>query len=81
MKYAVEMGSGVMMYIQSLVKTGSGIQKLMGGAFGQLPAYSSIEDDLWWWCIGIFKPQIIMMNCGEDFLLHKESLLLEYNAV
>jgi hypothetical protein len=36
-----------MMYIQSLVKSGSGIQKLMrgGGAFGQLPAYSSIEGD------------------------------------
>jgi hypothetical protein len=29
MKYAVEMGSGVMIYIPSLVKTGSGIQKLI----------------------------------------------------
>jgi hypothetical protein len=31
MKYAVEMGSGVMTYIPSFIKTGSGIQKLMGG--------------------------------------------------
>jgi hypothetical protein len=30
MKYAVEMGSGVMMYIPSFVKISSGIQKLMG---------------------------------------------------
>jgi hypothetical protein len=31
MKYAVEMGSGGMMYISSFIKIGSGIQKLMGG--------------------------------------------------
>jgi hypothetical protein len=31
MKYAVEMGSGVMMYILSFIKIRSGIQKLMGG--------------------------------------------------
>jgi hypothetical protein len=31
MKYAVEMGSGVMIYIKSLIKIGSGIQRLMGG--------------------------------------------------
>jgi hypothetical protein len=31
MKYVVEMGSGAMIYIQSFIKTGSGIQKLMGG--------------------------------------------------
>jgi hypothetical protein len=31
MKYAVEMGSGVMIYIPSLIKIGSGIQKLIGG--------------------------------------------------
>jgi hypothetical protein len=30
-KYAVEMGSGAMIYIPSLVKIGSGIQKLTGG--------------------------------------------------
>jgi hypothetical protein len=29
MKYAVEMGSGVMIYIQSFIKTGSGIQNLI----------------------------------------------------
>jgi hypothetical protein len=30
MKYAVEMGSGVMIYISTFIKTGSGIQKFMG---------------------------------------------------
>jgi hypothetical protein len=30
MKYAVEMGSGTMIYIPSSIKIGSGIQKLMG---------------------------------------------------
>jgi hypothetical protein len=31
MKYAVEMGSGAMIYIPSFVMIGSGIQKLIGG--------------------------------------------------
>jgi hypothetical protein len=31
MKYAVEMGSGAMIYIPSFIKIGSGIQKLRGG--------------------------------------------------
>jgi hypothetical protein len=31
MKYAVEMGSGSMIYIPSFVKIGSGVQKLVGG--------------------------------------------------
>jgi hypothetical protein len=31
MNYAVEMGSGAMIYIPSFTKTFSGIQKLMGG--------------------------------------------------
>jgi hypothetical protein len=31
MKYAVGMGSGVMIYIPSFIKIGSGIQKLIGG--------------------------------------------------
>jgi hypothetical protein len=31
MKCAVEMGSGGMIYIPSFIKTGSGIQKLVGG--------------------------------------------------
>jgi hypothetical protein len=31
MKYAVETGSGAMMYIPSFIETGSGIQKLLGG--------------------------------------------------
>jgi hypothetical protein len=32
-KYAVEMGSGVMIYIPSFIKIGSGIKKLIGGAY------------------------------------------------
>jgi hypothetical protein len=31
MKYAVEMGSGAMIYIPSFKNIGSGIQKLIGG--------------------------------------------------
>jgi hypothetical protein len=31
MKYAVEMGSGAMIYIPSFIKIGSGISKLMVG--------------------------------------------------
>jgi hypothetical protein len=31
MKYVVEIGSGVMIYIPSFIKIGSGIQKLIGG--------------------------------------------------
>jgi hypothetical protein len=31
MKYAVEMGSGAMIYIPSFIKIGSALQKLMGG--------------------------------------------------
>jgi hypothetical protein len=31
MKYAVDIGSGAMIYIPSSMKIGSGIQKLMGG--------------------------------------------------
>jgi hypothetical protein len=31
MKYPVEMGSGAMIYIQSFIKTGLGIGKLIGG--------------------------------------------------
>jgi hypothetical protein len=33
MKYAVEMGSGAMTYISSFIKTGSGIQKFIGGIY------------------------------------------------
>jgi hypothetical protein len=31
MKYSVDMGSSAMIYIPSLIKIGSGIQKLIGG--------------------------------------------------
>jgi hypothetical protein len=32
MKYDVEIGSGVMVYIPNLIKTGSGTEKLVAGA-------------------------------------------------
>jgi hypothetical protein len=35
MKYAVEIGSGVIIYIPSFIKAGSGIQKLMRGGNSQ----------------------------------------------
>jgi hypothetical protein len=31
MMYAVDMGSGAMIYVPSIMKIGSGIQKLIGG--------------------------------------------------
>jgi hypothetical protein len=34
MKYAVEMGSGAMIYIPSFIKIGSRIQKLIAGVTG-----------------------------------------------
>jgi hypothetical protein len=33
MKYAVEMGSGAMIYIPSFINIGSGIQKVMWGGY------------------------------------------------
>jgi hypothetical protein len=33
MKYAAEMGSGAVVYMPDFLKTGSGIQKLMGKKF------------------------------------------------
>jgi hypothetical protein len=33
MKYAVEMGSGAIIYIPNFIKIGSGIQMLMGGGY------------------------------------------------
>jgi hypothetical protein len=30
MKYTIEMGAGAMIYVPSFIKTGSGIQKLIG---------------------------------------------------
>jgi hypothetical protein len=43
MKYAVEMGSGALMCVPSLIKIGSGIQKLMGGGDSQtaIPIFAS----------------------------------------
>ena len=40
MKYAVEMGSGTMIYIPSFVKTGSGIQALIRVAYTGTYSYS-----------------------------------------
>jgi hypothetical protein len=41
MKYGVEMSSGVMMYIPSFIKIGSGIQKFMGG--GDTQAHNNVN--------------------------------------
>jgi hypothetical protein len=38
-KYAVEMGSGAMIQIPSLIKIGSGIQELMGGGRSLKPTF------------------------------------------
>jgi hypothetical protein len=35
MKYAVVIGSDATIYVSSFIKTGSGIQKLIGGIQGQ----------------------------------------------
>jgi hypothetical protein len=42
MKYAVEMGSGAMIYIPSFIKTGSGIQMLMEGIHRQHGQYGDL---------------------------------------
>jgi hypothetical protein len=42
MKYAVEMGSGSMIYILSLIKNGSGIQKLIRGTHRQQNDFISL---------------------------------------
>jgi hypothetical protein len=51
MKYAVEMGTGVMIYIPSFTKIGSAIQKLMGGGHSQ-------TQTAWRWR----KPTLIFQN-------------------
>jgi hypothetical protein len=43
MKYAVEMGSGAVIYIQSFIRIGSGIQKLMGRS-GYLQTHRQHDD-------------------------------------
>jgi hypothetical protein len=35
MNYVIEMGSGAVIYTPGFIKTGSGIQKLMGGGHTQ----------------------------------------------
>jgi hypothetical protein len=42
MEYAVEMGSGAVIYIPSFIKTGSGIQKLMGGRINRHTAQTAL---------------------------------------
>jgi hypothetical protein len=46
MKYDAEMGSGVMIYIPSCIKIGSGIQKLMGGGGDTQTAWISQKPTL-----------------------------------
>jgi hypothetical protein len=36
MTYTTDMGSGAMIYIQSFIKTGSGVQKLLGRTDGKV---------------------------------------------
>jgi hypothetical protein len=50
-KYAVEMGSGVMICIRSFIKIGSGIQKLIAGGFTDTQA-------AWW----LHKPAFIFFS-------------------
>jgi hypothetical protein len=42
MKYAIEMGSGAMIYIPSFMKIGSGIHKLMIGGFTDTQTHSLV---------------------------------------
>jgi hypothetical protein len=46
MKYAAEMGSGALICIASFIKTGSGIQKLIGGYKDALRAEQSHKPHL-----------------------------------
>jgi hypothetical protein len=41
--YAVEMGSGAVMYVPSFIKIGSGIQKLIGGVHRQQSDFISLR--------------------------------------
>jgi hypothetical protein len=43
LKYAVEMGSGAMIYIPSFIKIGSDIHKLVGGSGGCIHAFLSLS--------------------------------------
>jgi hypothetical protein len=52
MKYAVEMGSGAMIYIPSSIKIGSAIQKLVGGD-------TQTDTQTAWW---LHKPTSIFLN-------------------
>jgi hypothetical protein len=47
MKYAVQIGSGAMIYVGSLIKIGSAVQKLMvgGGGFG---GFRGMDTDTAW---------------------------------
>jgi hypothetical protein len=47
MKYAVEMGLGVMIYIPSFIKIGSGIQKLIVGIHRQHGDLISVLGEIW----------------------------------
>jgi hypothetical protein len=58
MKYAVEMGSGAMIYITRFIKIGSGIQKLIGGYTDAQTAWRS------------HKPTFICLN-KENRLKYK----------
>jgi hypothetical protein len=55
MKYAVEMGSGIMLYIPSFIKIGSGIRKLMGGGTQTQTAWRSHKPTYIFVCFKIRK--------------------------
>jgi hypothetical protein len=46
MKYAVEMGSGAMIYILSFINIGSGVQKFIGGYTDTQTAWRSHKPTL-----------------------------------
>jgi hypothetical protein len=46
MKYAIMMGSGAMIYIPSIIKTGSGIQRLIRGYTDTQTAWRSHKPTL-----------------------------------
>jgi hypothetical protein len=53
MKYVVELGSGVMIYIANFTKIGSDIQKLMGG--GGIAVYCGRK-------IPIFRRNLLLLS-------------------
>jgi hypothetical protein len=64
LKYAVEIGSGAMIYIPSFLKTGSGIQKLIGRDIQR--AWRSNKP------VFIFKNKIRLKNGNDNLYIRIE---------